>query len=117
MALLAQHEMAGREVVYMDETSVSVWDRNVRTWMYRVEPLPHVLPKERAHNITVLGAITTKRPGLQYVLSHSTNRAAVQQLVRKVLRGAEDREQVVVVWDNHGAHRTVGVQQLLERRH
>ena len=104
VSVLVRHLQAGREVVYIDETSVNVWDCRARTWMYRTDPLPHVLPKERAHNITVLGAITTKRPGLQYVLSHSTNQAAVQKLVKQVLRGAEDREEVVVVWDNHGAH-------------
>ena len=113
VALLAQHEMAGREVVYMDETSVSVWDRNVRTWMYRVEPLPHVLPKERAPNITVLGAISTKRPGLEYVFSHSTNQAAVAQLMKKVLRRAEDSQEVVVVWDNHSSHWSRGVAELI----
>jgi transposase len=113
VALLVQHEMAGREIIYMDETSVSVWDHNVRTWMYRAEPLPHVLPKERAPNITVLGAISTKRPGLEYVFSHSTNQAAVAQLLKKVLRRSEDTSEVVVVWDNHSSHWSRGVAELI----
>ena len=113
VALLVQHEMAGREIIYMDETSVSVWDHNVRTWMYRAEPLPHTLPKERAPNITVLGAISTKRPGLEYTFSHSTNQEAVAQLMRKVLRRSEYRQEVVVVWDNHSSHWSRGVAELI----
>jgi transposase len=110
---LVQHLQAGHEVVYIDETSVSVWDRRLRTWMYRDQPIPRTLAKDRGHSITVLGAISTQRDGLVYGLSHSTNAAAVQELLRRVFRGAPDRDELVVVWDNHGAHRTVGVQQLI----
>jgi transposase len=105
--------MAGREIVYMDETSVSVWDRNVSTWMYRVDPLPHVLPKDRGQSITVLGAISTKRPGLEYAFSHSTNQAAVASLMKRVLRRSEDSEELVVVWDNHSSHWSRGVAELI----
>jgi hypothetical protein len=74
---LVNYLMEEKEVVYIDETSVSVWDRRVRTWMYRENPIPHVLAKERGHSITVLGAISTKRDGLEYCFSHSTNAQAV----------------------------------------
>ena len=72
-----------------------------------------MLAKNRAHNITILGAISTKWPGLEYAFSHSTNSAAVAQLIKRVLRKSEEQDDVVIVWDNHTSHWTKEVQQLI----
>jgi transposase len=110
---LVEYLRAGKEVVFIDETSVCVWDRRIRTWMYRDDPLPFELPQDRGHSVTVVGAISTKKPGLVYKLSDSTNKDAVERLVRKVLKRSEDTEEMVVVWDNHSAHRSKNVKELL----
>jgi transposase len=114
---MCRYQKAGKELVFIDETSVCVWDRPKRTWMYRNDPISYVLPKDRAANITILGAISTRWPGLIYSLSHSTNKEAVERLLKRVFNKKDgDPEEVVVVWDGHKSHGADIVKELIANK-
>jgi transposase len=103
---LINHLREGKEVFFLDETSTHMWEKLKKTWMESEDPISIVLPTSRGNGLTILGAISNKRPGLTYTIASSTNSAEVLRLLEKMQ--AEHRlKGAVIVLDNHRAHYSI----------
>ena len=57
---------SGKEIWYLDETTVNLWTRRVKTWMHKSKPIKFQLAEDRGSSITVNGAISSKGGKLVY---------------------------------------------------
>lgn len=106
--------MAGKEIIYMDETTVNLWQYNRKTWMDKNRPINFQLSKDHGSSVTIIGAISTKRTQqMTYSLTDGTRGVHVHALMSKVLRQLEDPEEAVLVWDNHKAHYNAECREML----
>ncbi len=111
---LVERMQDGREIIYMDETSFCLFDQGCRTWMNTKEPLVFKLPKERGASKTLLGAISTmKTDKLVYILADHTNTESVLKFMEKLVKKLDNPENAVLVMDNHKAHNSPCVKELL----
>ena len=115
VAKLVNAIKAGREIVYMDETSVNMWNFRRRNWMSRSAPMKVTLCKDRGCGLTIFGAISNKRPELKYLIAKSTNKEDTVNFFEKLKREWEGFWNVIVVMDNHRAHHSNIVQDLLNK--
>ena len=54
---LAQEMLFGKEVIYLDECTVNLWQHSNRTWQRPSERIKQILPQTRERGVTVFGAI------------------------------------------------------------
>ena len=59
----------------MDETSTNVWETKYKMWQPKNIKLPMVytLPQKRDSNVTIIGAITSKRNKIYFTITNTTN--------------------------------------------
>jgi transposase len=109
-------QVADREIIYVDETTVHLWSYRRKIWMPSDNPIKVILPADRGHSVTVVGAISNKRDDMVYMLTKSTNKedtARFLALLRSKWPSAWDAS---LVWDNHPAHTSNMVQAFLEEQ-
>jgi hypothetical protein len=93
----------GMEVIYVDETSVSKWDRKVKTWMRPSNPIEFKLQPIRDKGITVIGALSSKAK-IWYEFAKSTNSHEFRNFCI-LLEPLIEKNNTVMVMDNHSAHK------------
>jgi hypothetical protein len=65
--------LAGKCIIYFDETSSFKWDWQRNVWQPRDDKIKFQQNPDRGHSITVMGAICNKMPRLVYDLFEKTN--------------------------------------------
>ena len=65
---LAQEMYNGMDVVYFDETTMHLWQKNVKTWHRPEKPIKIRLSQQRSHSVTVFGAIVTNSNRFHHML-------------------------------------------------
>ena len=88
----------------MDETSVNLWQYRRRMWMPSEQAIKVPQSKDRGSGITIIGAISNKRPDMVYLLAESTNKQATKDFFLKMNRQWAGVHEAVIVMDNHPAH-------------
>ena len=113
---IQQAEQDNKFICYMDETSLSLWSPlKRRTWSNGTVTLPY--QSKRGHNMTVIGAIcgrVRRNVYFRYIVVRKTNKETVRQFLDKLLATVPCRSQnLLLVWDNHAAHRSYYVRDFL----
>ena len=67
------------------------------------------LPADRGHSVTVLGAISNRGGWLKYRIAESTNKVDVIALIQMIEGQVEDKDETLLVMDNHSAHHSLDV--------
>ena len=98
--------MNEKEIIYIDETSVNLWSYRRCLWQKVDYPIPVRLAKDRGSGLTVIGAISNKRPDMVYCIADSTNKYAVKDLILKMKVSWGSLNECVMVMDNHTAHKS-----------
>jgi len=65
--------MAGREVLFLDETSFNLWMRKSRIWMRRCNPIRVKINQGCLKYVTLYGAISSKQERFFYQIASATN--------------------------------------------
>jgi len=60
-------------VLYLDETSVNVWQYPQKVWQLRDHPISATISNKSHHSMTILGGIS-KEGEVVYTLSHNTSK-------------------------------------------
>ena len=100
---LLNHMRAGRQIIYMDETSTHLWEKMKSFWMPKEELIDVTLNKERGKSITIIGGISNKWPDLKYIVTKKTNKECVREYFEHIKDDVE-KGNCVMVLDNHKAH-------------
>jgi transposase len=101
------HWRAGDELIFLDETSCHPWNKFVKMWMKVKEPYFNKVASLRGSGVAVLGAISSKRPDLKYVVSPDGNNGATFRLLIEEIKtwpripGSKS----IVVMDNATYHK------------
>jgi transposase len=111
---LVQYLIEGREVVYFDETTTNLWEQKHRIWMPVKDRIKVIVPQDRGSSVTVLGAISNKRPKLFHRLGHNTSEETVMEFFTAM--APELDEDAVIVMDNHAAHHAIRVKEYLRAK-
>ena len=97
-------QIADKEIIYVDETTVNLWSYRSRCWMPRDNPIKVTLPPKRGHSVTVIGAISNKRDDFVYMLTKSTNKEDCATFLELMRRKWPTSWDAALVWDNHPSH-------------
>lgn len=65
--------MEEREIIYIDQTSFSIWSRKKQTWQYGHSKIDFIQADNKSENFTLYGGISEKKGDLTYMVSNSTN--------------------------------------------
>ena len=94
----------------MDETSTNLWERARRIWQPR-GGIRIRLSKQHKHNVTIIGALSYGK--LFYRIAPTTNSETVFEFFNQ-MRLEHELRGTVLVMDNHRAHWSHRVRDLLE---
>jgi hypothetical protein len=94
----------GYEVLYVDETSVSKWDRQVKTYMNPDDPLVFRLQPVRDKGFTIIGALRHSDMHFHWNIAKSSNSEDFR-LFCSELMGYYHWGKGVIVLDNHSSHK------------
>jgi hypothetical protein len=106
------------EVLYFDESSVNLWDHSEKVWMDPEKPFSMTLSKQRGAGVTLIAAISNRRPDIMWEFAPSTNKVSVLAFFKKYLarlRKGRKYSKIVIVLDNHASHRSLDVRALIEK--
>ena len=114
---LARRIEEGQNIVYFDETSCNLWMRRRMAWSGKEQPVKYPLNQFRGKGVTCLGAIGETLPRGVFQLAESTNSGAVCKFLLKLrnafsVRDRWKHDRIVLVADNHTAHKTLEVKTL-----
>ena len=68
---LAKYE--GREIIYIDQTTFSVWNHISKTWQSPASRISFIQPDNKFRNITIYGAICEQAGTFSYEKYDTTN--------------------------------------------
>ena len=106
---------SNRTIVYIDETTFNSTLRQSRVWQYYKKPVPFAVGK-RIGSITLYGAIGHCLKEPVFMLGKSTNKEEFQTFIEKVVAAkVNPRQKPLLVIDNHAAHKSTAVKQLLQK--
>ena len=111
-------EMEHNKYIYfMDETSVNLWLTNNKTWSCDSNPISLPMQPTRLRSRTIIACVGDAPVDIVHQVCEKTNTASVILFLRKfILRQEEqnrDLRDVVLVTDNHPAHRSYAVADFL----
>ena len=102
---IMNYMQAGRDMIYLDETSTHMWEKRSRVWMPKDNPIYLRLKRDRGHSRTVIGAICLKLPNMKYMVCDKTNGVNFREFLLNLSKEV-DPKNCVIVLDNHAAHRS-----------
>ena len=97
----------------MDETGTHIAMTREKAWSLCGTRAVGVVPRQRGKTLTVVGAIALDGVRAMMAYEGGTDRAAFLRFVTDALVPSL-RPGDVVVWDNFGAHKALGVRELIE---
>ena len=83
--------------------------------MPRANPIYMRLQQDRGQSRTVIGAICRSWPLMKYQVADKTNAASFCAFLQHIAREVESVENMVIVLDNHAAHRGKRARKLCQR--
>ena len=100
---LARYMQQGKEIWYLDQTSTQLWKQQARVW--RTSPPNFVIQraKDRGTSLTIMGAISNRRPGLLWMTLPCTNQIYVKEFIQTKFEPLGVKDHVLVL-DMHPAH-------------
>lgn len=114
-ALLTELILQKKPIIYMDESSLHFHLRNPKTWTTAAFPVIKELGSRRFSGVTVFGAIGESIGGGLFMTAKSTNTDDCLKFVRLLIDRLRPREiRPYIVLDNHSAHKTKVVKDLLD---
>ena len=102
--------------MYFDETSLNLWHHRRKVWMAKSDPFKVRLAQVQGHNLTVLGAISSKRSTLCYDVNTGTDHKTVLTFFRHLCKEWKFSGNVVLVMDNHPSHDNKALQEYLDKK-
>ncbi len=103
---LVQDIMDGKEIVYIDESSLNLWQHNAKAWFSHKDPMIFQLCSNRGSNVSMIGAISTERTErLFFEVVPTTNNETVFPFLKRLSREFEEPQNVTIVMDNLRCHR------------
>ena len=76
----------GTEVIFMDETSVNLWNYKNKVWMSREEPIKVNIVEKKLSHLTIIGGISNKMKELAYTLASSTSSESVVKFFKHMIK-------------------------------
>ena len=103
-----------REIIFIDETSTNMWDLRKRIWQPKDSRLPLVVQRAntKEKNVTIIGAVSLKMKMIYHHVTNSTNTITVEDFFKKMEKRVGICNKVIVM-DNHAAHKSEIVTELL----
>ena len=95
-------------MLYMDETTWSLWQRQLKTWQKPTEPIPTV-KNDTMLTLTIYGALSNFMDRPVYYTATSTNIEDTKQFFLKLERlipAHVKSKGISVILDNHSAHKS-----------
>ena len=80
--------IAGRDIYYIDETTINLFMHNQKTWMDVNRPMNFMLPKQKGNSYTIFGAISTLyTENIMYMISdNEVDRGTTSENVFKYVK-------------------------------
>ena len=97
---------ADKEIWYLDETSTHLWQKKDRMWRPADGSLCLSLLQKRGSSITIIGAISNKRPKLFFELYDSTNTVNVENFMKEQFWNMNVSGHLIVM-DQNSMHEAV----------
>ena len=104
-------EQQNLHIYYLDETSISLWVRQNKSWTGLEEPVVLPLQPTRGKSRTIIGAFCNwRQPHVITQVCDRTNSVNVISFLRKLIAYQRERNinlrHVVVITDNHPCHKS-----------
>ena len=114
---MVSHMKRKRAIFFMDETSTNMWATRPKIWQPKDSLLPLVVQRtrEQEENVTIIGAISQAMKIIFHHVTSTTSKATVEHFFAK-FHSKFDLTNKVVVMDNHAAHCSEIVRDLLDEK-
>jgi hypothetical protein len=70
---MAKYIFEGKDIIYFDETTASIWEKNIHLWMDPKDKIVQKIPNSRGKGMTVLGAISSLWGSMHYTAGDKTD--------------------------------------------
>lgn len=109
--LLALYER-NEEVFFFDESSTHLWESYGKVWQPKGEHFLHKIPRSRGVNVTIMGIMSSHRVFSK--LAPTTNAATCLEFFSDLCERFKMNGRTIVL-DNHRAHYSLALRNLLEK--